>query len=183
VFNIEENSMTLKLEDKQAIVAEVSIVAKTALSAVIADYRGMQVSTMTKLRARAREQGVYLRVVRNTLAKRAVQETEFACLSDHLVGPLVIAFSKDEPGAAARLFRDFVKETENLKVKALAIGGQVLAASQLDAVSRLPTRNEALATLCRVMLAPAEKLARTLREPYAQVVRVTGAVAEQRKAA
>ena len=175
--------MTLKLEDKQAIVAEVSTVAKTALSAVIADYRGMQVSTMTKLRSKAREQGVYLRVVRNTLARKAVQDTEFACLSDSLVGPLMIAFSKNEPGAAARLFRDFAKETENLQVKALAIGGQLLAASQLEAVSKLPTRNEALATLCRVMLAPAEKFARTLREPYAQVVRVTGAVAEKRKAA
>jgi large subunit ribosomal protein L10 len=173
--------MTLKLEDKQAIVAEVSSVAKTALSAVVADYRGMQVSTMTKLRAKAREQGVYLRVVRNTLARKAVQDTDFACLSEQLVGPLVIAFSKEEPGAAARLFRDFAKETENLRVKALAIGGQLLAASQLEALSKLPTRNEALATLCRVMLAPVEKFVRTAREPYAQVVRVTGAVADKRK--
>lgn len=175
--------MTLKLEDKQAIVAEVSNVAKTALSAVIADYRGMQVSVMTKLRTKAREQGVYLRIVRNTLARRAVQDTDFACLSEKLVGPLIIAFGYDEPGAAARLFRDFGKETENLRVKALAVGGQLYDASQLDAISKLPTRNEALATLCRVMLAPVEKFARTLREPYAQVVRVTGAVAEQRKAA
>jgi large subunit ribosomal protein L10 len=175
--------MTLKLEDKQAIVTEVSSVAKTALSAVIADYRGMQVSVMTKLRTRARDQGIYLRVVRNTLARRAFADTEFAGLSEHLVGPLVIAFSKDEPGAAARLFREFMKETENLQVKALALGGQILAASQLEAVSKLPTRDEALATLCRVMLAPVEKFVRTLREPYAQVVRVTAAVHAQKQAA
>lgn len=175
--------MTLKLEDKQQIVTEVNEVAKKALSAVVVDYQGVTVANMTRLRAKARASGVYLRVVRNTLARRAIEGTDFACLKEALVGPLILAFSKEEPGAAARLIREFVKEIEALEVKALAISGQLLAANQLEAVSKLPSKNEALATLCRVMLAPVEKFVRTLAEPHSQMVRVLGAVRDQKQAA
>lgn len=175
--------MTLRLEDKQQIVTEVNEVASKALSAVVVDYQGVTVANMTKLRSKARASGVYLRVVRNTLARRAVEGTEFACLKDALVGPLVLAFSQNEPGAAARLIKEVLKEMEHLEVKALAIGGQLLAANQLDALSKLPTKDEALATLCRVMLAPVEKFVRTLNEPTAQFVRVMGQVRDQKQAA
>lgn len=175
--------MPLKLEDKQQIVAEVNEVASKALSAVVVDYQGVTVAKMTALRARARKSGVYLRVVRNTLARRAVEGTEFACLKDALVGPLILAFSEEEPGAAARLIKDVLKEMDQLEVKALAIGGQLLGANQLEAMSSLPTKDEALATLCRVMLAPVEKFVRTLNEPAAQFVRVMGQVRDQKQAA
>jgi large subunit ribosomal protein L10 len=175
--------MTLRLEDKQQIVTEVNAVAAQALSAVVVDYQGVSVANMTKLRAKARATGVHLRVVRNTLARRAVEGTDFACLKDALVGPLILAFSQEEPGAAARLIRDFAKEMSELKVKALAIGGQLLAANQLEAVSKLPTKQEALATLCGTMLAPITKFVRTLAEPHSQVVRVMGQIRDQKQAA
>lgn len=175
--------MTLRLEDKQAIVTEVNAIANKALSAVVVDYQGVTVANMTKLRSKARASGVYLRVVRNTLARRAVEGTDFECLKDAFVGPLILAFSQEEPGAAARLIKDVLKEMEQLEVKALAIGGQLLGANQLEAVAKLPSKNEALATLCRVMLAPVEKFVRTLNEPTAQFVRVMGQVRDQKQAA
>lgn len=175
--------MTLRLEDKQVIVTEVNEIASKALSAVVVDYQGVTVANMTKLRAKARESGVYLRVVRNSLARRAVEGTEFACLKDALVGPLVLAFSNEEPGAAARLIKDVLKEMSQLEVKALAIGGQLLAANQLEAMAMLPSKDEALATLCRVMLAPVEKFVRTLNEPTAQFARVMGQIRDQKQAA
>jgi large subunit ribosomal protein L10 len=130
-----------------------------------------------------KRQGVHLRVVRNTLARRAVEGTEFACLKDVLTGPLILAFSEEEPGAAARLMRDFSKEFSALEVKALAIGGKLLGANQLEAVSKLPTKQEALATLCGTMLAPIGKFVRTLAEPHSQVVRVMGQIRDQKQAA
>lgn len=175
--------MTLRLKDKQAIVTEVNEVARKALSAVVVDYQGVTVAKMTKLRAKARENGVYLRVVRNTLARRAVAGTEFACLTDAFVGPLVLAFSEVEPGAAARLIRDVAKEMDQLEVKALAIGGQLLGANQLEAMASLPSKDEALAILCGTLLAPVEKFVRTLAEPHAKMVRTFGAVRDQKQAA
>lgn len=173
--------MALNIEDKKAVVAEVASVAKDALSVVTADYRGLTVGEMTDLRARARNSGVYLRVVRNTLAKKAMEGTDFECLNDALTGPLVLAFSKEEPGAAARLFRDFIKECETLEVKSLAISGQLHGPDQLAAIAKLPTRDEALASLCAVMKAPVEKFVRTLAEPHSQMVRVFGAVRDQKQ--
>jgi large subunit ribosomal protein L10 len=173
----------LRLDDKKAIVAEVTKVANDALSAVVAEYRGLSVADLTKLRVQARNAGVYLRVVRNTLARRAVAETEFACLDTALVGPLVIAFAQHEPGAAARLMRDFSKENQLLVVKALAINGKLLAAKDLDALAQLPTREEALATLMAVMKAPITKLVRTLAEPHAKLVRTVAAIRDQKQAA
>lgn len=174
--------MALRLEDKKAIVSEVSAVANTALSAVTADYRGLTVGQMNALRARARKANIYLRVVRNTLAKRAIAGTEFECMSDTLVGSLIVAFSQNEPGAAARLFRDFSKEHDNFKVKALALNGTVHGVDQLEAIATLPTREEALATLLNVMQAPITKFVRTLAEPHTQVVRALAAVRDQKQA-
>lgn len=174
--------MTLRLEDKQAIVAEVGEVARNALSAITAEYRGLSVGEMSQLRVQARNSGVYLRVVRNTLARRALAGTEFACLQDTLVGPLLLAFSQQEPGAAARLIRTFIKQNEKLIVKALAFEGQLLAINDLDKLANLPTRDEAIATLMAVMKAPITKLVRTLAEPQAKLVRSLAALREQRQA-
>ena len=175
--------MTLRLADKQAIVAEVGEVAKSALSAVTAEYRGLSVGEMSQLRVQARDSGVYLRVVRNTLARRALEGTGFACLQDTLVGPLLLAFSQQEPGAAARLIRTFAKQNEKLLVKALALDGQLLPVNDLDKLANLPTRDEAIATLMAVIKAPITKLVRTLAEPHAKLVRTVAAVRDQRQAA
>ncbi|MBN2689970.1 MAG: 50S ribosomal protein L10 [Gammaproteobacteria bacterium] len=173
--------MTLRLEDKKAIVAEVNAVANSAISAVVADYRGLTVAEMTELRAKARETRVDLRVVRNTLAKRALQDTNFSCLSEVLTGPLFMAFSLDDPGAAARLLKKFAKEHDRLTVKALSVDGQLLAADQLTAVAELPTRDEALAMLMGVMIAPISKLVRTVAEPHTKLVRTVAAVRDSKQ--
>ena len=174
--------MALRLEQKQAIVAEVNEAAKTALSAVLSDYRGLTVAEMTEMRAKARANGVYLRVIRNTLAKRAIEGTEYECLNDAFVGPTMVAFSQEDPGSAARLIKDYAKELDALEVKALAIGGELLEASQLDRVAKLPTRDEALAQLMSVMQAPVIKLARTLNEVPGKLVRTVAAVRDQKQA-
>lgn len=175
--------MPLRLEDKKAIVEAVNGVASEALSAVIADYRGMAVEDLTVLRKEARESGVYIRVVRNTLAKKAVEGTDFECLKDSLVGPTVLAFSKDDPGAAARLFKKYAKQYEQLEVKALSVGGQVYSASDIDVLATLPTYEEALAKLMGTMLAPVEKLVRTVNEVPGKLVRTVAAIKDAKEAA
>ncbi len=175
--------MALRLEDKQAIVADVAEVASSALSAVVADYHGLTVDEMTELRNQARAQGVYLRVVRNTLLKRAIEGSEYECLNEALVGPTILAFSQEDPGSAARVVKDFAKDHEQLEVKALAVGGKLLAASDIDALAKLPTRDEALAQLMSVMQAPIAKLATTLNEVPSKAVRVIAAVKDQKEAA
>jgi large subunit ribosomal protein L10 len=175
--------MALKLEHKQEIVAEVNEVAGKALSAVLADYRGLTVTQMTEMRTKARASGVYLRVIRNTLAKRAVEGTEHECLKSALVGPTLVAFSQEDPGAAARLMKEFAKTFEKLEVKALSIGGVLLGADQLDRVATLPTRDEALSLLMAVMQAPIAKLARTFNEIPGKLVRTLAAVRDQKEAA
>ncbi len=124
--------MALNLQDKQAIVAEVSEVAKGALSAVVADSRGVTVDKMTELRKAGREAGVYMRVVRNTLLRRVVEGTQFECLKDTFVGPTLIAYSMEHPGAAARLFKEFAKANAKFEVKAAAFEGELIPASQID---------------------------------------------------
>ena len=173
--------MALKLEDKKVIVAEVNEAAGSALSAVIADYRGMKVGALTEMRGKARDGKIYLRVVRNTLAKLAVAGTEFECLTDALVGPSLIGFSLEEPSAAAKLFKETAKENDSLEVRALAIGGYLLDASQLDAVAKLPTKDEAIAMLMSVMTAPVTKFVRTLNEVPGKLVRAVAAVGEAKK--
>jgi len=175
--------VALRLEGKKAIVEEVNQVASTALSAVLAEYRGMTVEEMTELRVKARTSGVYLRVVRNTLAKRAVEDTEFACLNEALVGQVICAFSLEEPGSAARLVRDFAKDCDRLKATAVSVGGALHSVDQLEAVAKLPTKDEAIASLMSVMNGPVTKLARTLNEFPSRITRVVNAVKEQKQAA
>jgi len=175
--------VAIGLEDKKAIVAEVNETATSALSLVIADARGVTVDGMTALRKDARESSVTLRVVRNTLAKRALEGTEYECVNDSLAGPSLFGFSMEDPGAAARLFKDFSKENETFEVKALAVSGQMLGAEQLDVLAKLPTRDQALSMLMSVMNAPATKLVRTLNEVPGKLVRTLAAVRDQKEAA
>lgn len=175
--------MVLKLEDKKAIVSEVAGVANQAVSLIAAEYSGLTVSQMTGLRKSAREAGVYMRVVRNTLARRALEGTQFACMQPELVGPLLLAFSKEEPSAAARLLKDFAKENDKLVVRALSIDSQLLPASGLDKLASLPTRDEAIAQLMSVMKAPITKFVRTLAEPHAKMVRTVAAVRDKKQSA
>jgi large subunit ribosomal protein L10 len=175
--------MALRLEDKKALVAEVNEVAAGALSAIAADYRGMTVEQMTAFRAKARDENVYVRVVKNTLAKRAIDGTEFECLADSLTGPIVLAFSKDDPGAAARIVKDFAKTCEQLVTQAVAIGGTAYPASDLDRLAKLPTLDQARGQLLGLLLAPAGKFVRTIAEPQAKFVRLLAAYRDQQQAA
>ncbi|GIU02537.1 MULTISPECIES: 50S ribosomal protein L10 [Shewanella] len=155
--------MALRLEDKKAIVAEVNEAAKGALSAVVADSRGVTVGDMTGLRKAAREAGVYVKVVRNTLVKRAVEGTAFECLSDTFTGPTLIAFSNEHPGAAARLLKDFAKVQGNFEIKAAAFEGELIPADNIDRLAKLPTYEEALAQFMMTLKeASAGKFVRTL---------------------
>lgn len=154
--------MALNLEGKKAVVEEVAKYAAKAHSAVAAEYRGLSVSEMTQLRKTARETGVYLRVVKNTLAKRAVSGTELECMQEGLVGPLLLAFSMEDPGSAARLIHDFAKGHDKLIAKVVAIGGVSYGASELARLASLPTRDQGISLLMSIMKAPVEKLARTL---------------------
>jgi large subunit ribosomal protein L10 len=175
--------MALNIEQKKAVVAEVSEVAKNALSAVAAEYRGLTVEELTDLRVKARQGGVYVKVAKNTLVRRAVEGTEFECLSDELTGPLLLAFSMEDPGAAARLVKDYAKEHDLLVAKTVAIGGQVFDASELDRLSKLPTYDQAIAMLMGVMKAPVEKFVRTLAEPHTKMVRTFAAVRDAKQSA
>lgn len=174
--------MALRLAQKQAIVAEVNKAAASALSAVLSDYRGLTVEEMTALRAKARAAGVYLRVVRNSLAKRALAGTDYECLDEALVGPSMLAFSQEDPGSAARLLKDYAEEYDALEVKALSIGGQLLAAGEIDRIAKLPTLDGARAILMSVMLAPITKLARTFNEVPGKLVRTLAAVRDSKEA-
>lgn len=175
--------MALNLEGKKKVVAEVAAVATEAHSAIAAEYRGLVVSEMTELRAKARESGVYLRVVKNTLARRAIEGTEFECMQDGLTGPLLLAFSMEDPGSAARLVKDFSKEHNALKVRMIALGGKLHDGSELDRFASLPTKDQAISMLMSVMKAPVEKLARTLNEVPGKLVRTVAAIREQKESA
>jgi len=174
--------MALRLEDKKAFVKEVNAVADESLSAVAAEYRGLSVAEMTELRREARSAGVYLRVVKNTLARRAVVGTEFECMTDTLKGPILLAFAKDDPGAAARVIKDFAKEHEALKAVSLSAGGQLMPASDLSKLADLPTFDQARAMLLGLMMAPITKLVRTLAEPPAMLARTMSARGSQEAA-
>ena len=174
--------MALKLEDKKALVAEVAEVAAHAQSVVAAEYRGLTVSQMTELRAKARKQGVYMRVVKNTLARKALAGTSFESVGPKLKGPLVLAFSRDDPGAAARVVKDFAKANEKLVATLVSLGGQVLPAGELEKVASLPTREQALSILLGVLKAPIQKLAGTLAAPASQLARTLAAVRDQKQA-
>ena len=172
--------MALGLAAKKEIVAEVSEVASQALSVAVAEYRGMEVSELTDLRVKAREQGVYVKVIRNTLAKRGLAESKFADLESALTGPLIYGFSIDAPGGAARLFKDFAKENKKLNVTALSIGNGLLGPEKLDAVASLPTRDEALAKLLATFKAPVGKFVQTINEVPTKFVRVLAAIKDEK---
>jgi large subunit ribosomal protein L10 len=173
----------LNLEEKKAVVAEVAEVAGSAYSAIAAEYSGLTVGEMTELRAKARESGVYLRVVKNKLARRAFEGTDFACMADGLVGQLVLAFSQEDPGSAARVMKDFSKEHDKLVVKLVSIGGKLLEASDIDTLAKMPTYDQAVSMLMAVMKAPVEKLARTMNEVPGKLVRTVAAVRDAKEAA
>lgn len=175
--------MALRLEDKKALVAEVNEVASKALSAVAAEYRGLTAVQFDNLRSKARDNAIYLHVVKNTLAKRAVEGTEFECLGPALTGPLVLGFSLEDPGAVGRIIKDFAKENDKLVVKAVAVGGTLYGAKDIDRLAALPTKDQALSMLLGVMQAPIAKFVRTLAEPTAQFVRTVQAVADKQKEA
>ncbi|WP_006786962.1 50S ribosomal protein L10 [Thiorhodospira sibirica] len=175
--------MALTLEDKKRIVSEVAAVASQAHSAVAAEYRGLTVGEMTELRAKARQNGVYLRVVKNSLARRAVEGTSFACMQEGLVGPLVLAFSQDDPGAAARLIKDFAKDHAKLQVKLVSVSGQLLGPADLERLASMPTRDQAISILMATMKAPLDKFARTLNEVPGKLVRTVAAVRDQKQSA
>ena len=155
--------MALNLSQKQEVVAELADVAAKAHSLVAAEYAGTTVSQMTAMRKKARETGVYLKVVKNTLAVRAVAGTEFEVVQDKLVGPLLYAFSTEEPGAAGRLIKDAAKGNDKLKAKVVAIGGELFPAGHVDVLASLPTRDQALAMLARVLAEPASMFARAVK--------------------
>jgi large subunit ribosomal protein L10 len=175
--------MALNFEQKQAVVAEVAEVANKALAAVAAEYRGLTVEEMTELRVKAREGGVFVKVAKNTLVRRAVEGTEYECMQEALTGPLLLAFSMEDPGAAARLVKDYSKVHDKLIAKLVAVGGTLYDASELERLSKLPTYDQAIAMLMGVMKAPIEKFVRTLAEPHAKLVRTLAAVRDAKQAA
>jgi len=174
--------MPLNLEDKKALVAEVAAIASKAQSVVAAEYRGITVSQMTDLRAKARAAGVDVRVVKNTLARKAVSGTAFEAIGSHLKGPLVLAFSKDDPGAAARVVKAFAKSNDKLVATLVSLGGPVLSGKDLDKVAALPTREQALSMLLGTLKAPIEKFVRTLAAPHTKLVRTIAAFRDQKQA-
>ena len=174
--------MALRLEDKKTFVKEINAVAGESISAVAAEYRGLSVAEMTDLRRDARNAGVYLRVVKNTLARRAVEGTEFECMKETLKGPILLAFGKDDPGAAARVIKDFAKEHKALQAVSLSAGGQLLPAEDLARLADLPTLDQARAMLLGVFLAPMSQLVRTLAEPPAMLARTMSARGSQEAA-
>jgi large subunit ribosomal protein L10 len=175
--------MALRLEDKKALVSEVNEVALRAQSVVAAEYRGLSVAQLTDLRAKARASRVYMRVVKNTLARRAIAGTQFECVGEKLKGPLILAFSEDDPGAAARLIKGFAKDHQKLVATLVSLGGSVFPASDLERVASLPTRDQALGQLLGVISAPIGKFVRTLAEPHTRLVRTLAAVKDQKQAA
>ncbi len=175
--------MALNLEQKKAVVAEVAEAAKSAHSAVAAEYRGLTVEEMTDLRRQARAGGVVLKVAKNTLVRRAVEGTEFECLQNGLTGPLLFAFSMEDPGAAARLVKDYSKSHDSLIAKLVAVGGELYDSAELNRLANLPTRDQALAIMLGVMKAPIEKFVRTLAEPHTKMVRTVAAVRDSKQAA
>jgi len=155
--------MALNLSQKQEVVAELAEVAAKAHSLVAAEYAGVTVEQMTAMRKKARESGVFLKVVKNTLASRAVAGTEFEVVKDALTGPLLYAFSMEEPGAAGRLIKEFAKGNDKLKPRLVSVEGKLLPAAHVEVLASLPTREQALAMLARVLAEPATMFARVVK--------------------
>ncbi|MCB1607989.1 MAG: 50S ribosomal protein L10 [Xanthomonadales bacterium] len=175
--------MALNFEQKKEVVAELAEVARGAVSLVAAEYRGLTVAQLTDLRKKARDGGVFLKVVKNTLVKRAVSGTDYECIGEALTGPLMYAFSQEDPGAAGRLVQDYAKTNDKLIPKIVAIGGQMYGPTEVERLANLPTREQALAILLGMLTQPASKLVRTLAEPASMLARTINGVAEQKQAA
>ncbi len=179
----EEVEVSLNLEQKQAIVTEVAGVAARTSNVIAAEYAGLTVSELTQLRGSARKSGVTIKVVRNTLARKAFEGTPFACMNEKLVGPLLLAFAGDEPGSAAKVIRDFSKLNEKLIVKLVAVDGRLLDAKALEKLANLPSLNQARSMLLGVFKAPLGKFVRVLAEPEAKFVRLLAAYKDRPQAA
>ena len=173
--------MALNLEQKKSIVADVAEIAAQAHSAIGAEYNGLTSTQMTDLRAKARDGGVYLRVVKNTLARRAIEGTDFECMQEGLVGPMLMAFSMQDPGAAAREIKDFAKANQALQVKVVAMGGKMFGPEDLERLASMPTKEQAISMLMALMKAPVEKLARTINEVPGKLVRTVAAIRDQKQ--
>ena len=172
--------MPLTLQQKQEVVSEVADVASQAHSVIAAEYQGLSVSEMSELRVKARQSNVQMRVVKNTLARRAFEGTDYECMSDALRGQMVYAFSMEEPGGAARVIKDYAKDNEKLQVKLVAFGGELLDPSEIKRLASLPTYDQAISMLMAVMKAPVEKMARTLNEVPGKLTRTVAAVRDQK---
>jgi large subunit ribosomal protein L10 len=175
--------VSLTLEQKKRVVAEVNEIAAGAQAVIAAEYSGLSVSDMTELRVNARNDGVTIRVVKNSLAKRAIEGTDLECLSDSLTGPLLLVFSANDPGAGARVVRDFTKTHDQLVTKAIAFAGELRPAEDLKLLADMPTLDEARAQLLGTLVAPATQLVRTLVEPAGEIVRLVAAYRDQQQAA
>jgi large subunit ribosomal protein L10 len=174
--------MALNLEQKKSIISDVSSVAGRAFSVIAADYTGLTSTQMTNLRSKARSAGVYLRVVKNTLAIKAVEGTGFECMAPELTGQLVMGFATEDPGSVARIFKDFAKDNPKFVVKVVAIEGRLLTPEDIDRLASMPTKDQAISMLMSVIKAPVEKFVRTLAEPHAKLVRTVAAVRDQKEA-
>jgi len=178
-----EKAMALNLAQKKEVVAELAKVAATAHSLVAAEYAGLTVGQLTELRRKARQGGVFVKVAKNTLVSRAVEGTDYACVKETLSGPLLYAFSTEDPGAAGRLIKEFAKANDKLKPKLVAVGGKAYPGTHVDVLASLPTRDQALSMLLNVMIQPATMLVRLLAEPATQIARVVNQVGQKQQAA
>tara|TARA_Y100000588_G_scaffold326946_1_gene361645 strand:- start:947 stop:1477 length:531 start_codon:yes stop_codon:yes gene_type:complete len=172
--------MSLSIEQKKAVVSEVSEVFSSAQAAVLAEYRGLSVEQITELRTQARENGVEVRVVKNTLARRSVAGTSFECLSDHFTGPVLISSSGD-PVAVAKVVSDFAKSNDALKITVGVMNGGLIDKSTVQALAKLPSREELLATLVATMQSPLVKFVQTLNEVPGKLVRTLAAVRDSQE--
>ena len=174
--------MPLNLAQKKEVVAELANVAAKAHSLVASEYAGLTVSQLTELRKKARQGGVYIKVAKNTLVSRAVDGTDYACVKDTLTGPLLYAFSTEDPGAAGRLIKEFAKANEKLKPQLVAVGGKAYPGTHVEVLASLPTREQALTMLVSLLAQPATMLVRVLAEPAVQVARVINQVGQKQAA-
>ena len=175
--------MPMRIDDKKIAVEELQDVANQAVSAVAADYHGTSVTELTKLREEARASAVHLKVIRNTLAKRALSETKFSCFEDLLVGPTMLAFSLEDPTSAVKLVNNFTKVNKNFQVKGLSLGDSLLELSKLSAIANMPSRNEALAQLAGLLKSPMNKFVSVLNQVPSKLVRTLQALKEQKQKA
>lgn len=175
--------MALKLDDKKQIVDKITVIAEDSISLVAAHYRGLSVSEVESLRNSAKEKGIYVKVVRNTLARRALGATRFHPIQNELTGPMILMFAQHEPGSAAKLAADFQKKYDKLEVKAMVVDGELLPATSLKQVAAMPTRDEALSMLAGTLQAPVTGVARTANEVVAGLARALNAYAEKQQAA